>query len=604
MIFSSLKSWFTDPEKDGWVIKRILTDYGYGQTKSYVLALALGAVAAACTAGTAFIVGTVVNQAYVDRNLQSITALAIFIIIVFVVKGFAMYGSNVLLARIGFQIVAEMQRRLFDKLMVEGLGYFANRHSTQLLTKMTRGARAAADLLKMVVNSLGRDLLTLIGLAAVMLIQDPRLALVGFLIMPPAVYFVRGLMRRTRNIARSELGGSMKIFETIQEAIRGFAVVKAFTLEQVMRKRIRSHIESVESKQYKLSRIENRAGPIMEALGGIAIALVLLYGGYSVIELGATPGEFVSFITAFLLAYEPAKRIARLHINLTRSLIVVRTVIEILDSTPLEPEEPDTRDVSLGRSRIAFNNVEFAYKSGEPVLRGISFVAEAGQMTALVGHSGGGKSTVVSLILRFYDPQSGTIEIDGVDISRIPRRALRKNIAYVGQDIFLFNGTVKENIAFGKVGATDDEIVEAAKSAFAHDFIMGFAKGYDTDVGEGGAKLSSGQRQRIAVARALIRNAPIILLDEATSSLDSKAEREVQMAIDRLREGRTCIAIAHRLHTITQASLICVVDQGRIIESGTHRELMHRNGFYAEMFRLQSEERSGDLQLVTGAAAG
>jgi ATP-binding cassette, subfamily B, bacterial MsbA len=602
--FKSLKSWFTDPEKDGWVIRRILTDYGYGQTKSYVLALALGAAAAACTAGTAFIVGTVVNQAYVDRNLQSIAALAVFIIIVFIAKGLAMYGSNVLLARIGFQIVAEMQRRLFDKLMVEGLGYFANRHSTQLLTKMTRGARAAADMLKMVVNSLGRDLLTLIGLAAVMLIQDPRLAILGFFIMPPAVYFVRGLMRRTRDIARGELGGSMKIFETIQETIRGFAVVKAFTLEQVMRKRIRTQIESVESKQYKLSRIENRASPIMEALGGIAIALVLLYGGYSVIELGATPGEFVSFITAFLLAYEPAKRIARLHISLTRNLIAVRTVIEILDSTPLEREEADAEVVALGRSRITFNNVEFAYKSGEPVLRGISFVAEAGQMTALVGHSGGGKSTVVSLILRFYDPKSGTIEIDGVDISQIPRRALRKNIAYVGQDIFLFNGTVKENIAFGKLDATEDEIVAAAKSAFAHDFITGFAEGYDTEVGEGGAKLSSGQRQRIAVARALIRNAPIILLDEATSSLDSKAEREVQMAIDRLREGRTCIAVAHRLHTITQASLICVVEQGRIIESGTHRELMHRNGFYAEMFRLQSEVRSvGDLEIVTAGAA-
>jgi ATP-binding cassette, subfamily B, bacterial MsbA len=319
MVFSSLKSWFTDPEKDGWVIRRILTDYGYGQAKSYALALALGAVAAASTAGTAFIVGTVVNQAYVDRNLQSITALAIFIILIFVVKGLAMYGSNVLLARIGFQIVAEMQRRLFDKLMIEGLGYFANRHSTQLLAKMNRGARSAADLLKMVVNSLGRDLLTLIGLAAVMLIQDPRLSIVGFVIMPPAVYFVRGLMRRTRDIARRELGGAMKIFETIQETIRGFAVVKAFTLEEVMRKRIRAQIASVEGRQYNLSRIENRASPIMEALGGIAIALVLLYGGYSVIELGATPGEFVSFITAFLLAYEPAKRIARGCISASRA---------------------------------------------------------------------------------------------------------------------------------------------------------------------------------------------------------------------------------------------------------------------------------------------
>ena len=603
MVISSIKSWFTDPEKDGWVIRRLLTDYGRGEAKSYLIALALGAVAAACTAGTAFLVGKVVNQAYVDRNFHAIAALAVVVIVVFSVKGFAVYGSNVVLARIGFRIVAEMQRRLFDKLMIEGLSYFANRHSTQLLAKMTRGARAAADLLKMVVNSLGRDLLTLVGLSIVMVLQDPIMSVAGFLIMPPAVYFVRGIMRRTRDTARSELGGSMRIFETIQEAIRGFAIVKAFTLEDEMRKRIRANIQSVESKQYKLSRLENRAGPIMEALGGVAIAIVLLYGAYRVIEMGATPGEFVSFITAFLLAYEPAKRLARLHISLTRTLIAVRVLFEILDSTPLEPEEPETMDFPSGRAKIAFDNVAFAYNPEEPVLRKLSFVAEAGQMTALVGHSGGGKSTVVSLLLRFYEPQAGTIEIDGVDIRTISRRALRRNIAYVGQDIFLFNGTVRANIGFGKLGATTEEIVEAAKAAFAHDFIMGFADGYDTEVGEIGARLSSGQRQRIAVARALIRNAPIILLDEATSSLDSKAEREVQMAIDRLRDGRTCLAIAHRLHTIAQADQICVIEGGRIIESGRHSDLMRKGGYYAEMFRLQSEERPKGDRATEGVAA-
>jgi ATP-binding cassette subfamily B protein len=269
----------------------------------------------------------------------------------------------------------------------------------------------------------------------------------------------------------------------------------------------------------------------------------------------------------------------------------VRKLFEILDSPPLEPSEPETADVRIDRGEVRFSNVEFAYNAKEPVLDKVSFVAQAGRMTALVGHSGGGKSTIVSLILRFYEPKGGSIEIDGVDIRQIPRRVLRRHVAYVGQDVFLFNGTVGENIGFGKLDASQDEIEAAAKAAFAHDFIMGFEDGYDTHVGEGGAKLSAGQRQRIAVARALVRNAPIILLDEATSSLDSKAEREVQMAIERLREGRTCVAIAHRLHTIVQADLICLIEHGRIIERGTHQELMRMDGYYAEMFRLQSEEQ-------------
>jgi ATP-binding cassette subfamily B protein len=588
MLLFRLKSWFTDPAKEGWLIRRLLVDYGSGEAGSYVLAALLGGVVAAATAVTAYIVGTVVNQAYVDRSLQSIFGLAVFIIAIFAIKGMAMYGSNVILSRIGYRIVAEIQRQLFDKLLLEGLGYFANRHSTQFLAKLTRGARAASTILRQLVHAMSRDLLTLVGLATVMVIQDPIMSVLGFVVMPPAVYFIRGLMRRTRDMAKSELKGGMLIFETIQETIRGFAVVKAFTLEGEMRKRVRDSIERIEEKQYALARIENRASPIMESLGGIAIALVLLYGGYRVIELGATPGEFVSFITAFLLAYEPAKRLARLHINLTRNLMAVRKMFDMLDSPPLEPDESELGDVQIDKGRVRFVNVNFGYRSREPVLRDLSFSAEAGRMTALVGHSGGGKSTVISLILRFYEPQSGSIEIDEVDSKKIRRNQLRQHCAYVGQDVFLFRGTVRENIAFGKAGANDDEIIAAAKAAYAHDFISGFSDGYDTQVGEGGATLSSGQRQRIAVARALIRNAPIILLDEATSSLDSKAEREVQMAIERLREGRTCIAVAHRLHTITQASCIHVLEHGRIVESGTHAELMRKNGHYANMFRIQS----------------
>ncbi|MCC6947654.1 MAG: ABC transporter ATP-binding protein [Bradyrhizobiaceae bacterium] len=591
MRLSALKSWFTDPKRDGWILRRLVVGYGRNEAKRYAVALVLGAVTAATTAFSAYIVGTVVNEAYVSKNFAAIAGLAVVIICVFALKGLATYGANVIMARISYRIMAEMQRQVFDKLLLEGLSYFSNRHSTELLAKLTTGARAAAQVLQMVVNTLSRDLLTIIGLASVMVIQDPLMSLIGFVAFPPAIYFLRGLMRRTRDIGRAEVKTGMRIHETIQETIRGFPVVKAFTLEKVMRDRVHDSIAKIQQRQNALARIEHRASPIMEALGGLSIALVLLYGAYRVIELGATPGEFVSFITAFLLAYEPAKRIARLQISMTRTLVAVRHLFEILDSSPLEPAEPESSDFRIGKGRVRFDNVEFAYRPGEPVLRRLSFVAEAGQMTAFVGHSGGGKSTVVSLILRFYEPQAGAIEIDGVNIRQIPRRTLRSQIAYVGQDIFLFNGTIAENIGFGKLGAGRDEIEAAAKAAFAHDFIKGFAEGYDTRVGEGGAKLSAGQRQRIAVARALIRNAPIILLDEATSSLDSKAEREVQMAIERLREGRTCIAIAHRLHTIMQADQICVIESGRIVERGTHRDLMQRGGFYAEMFRLQSEER-------------
>ena len=603
MYLSRLKLWLNDPDSDGGVIRRLLTEHGAREVKPYLLALGLGAISAMCIAATAYLIGTVVNQAYINRNFQGIVVLALAVMVIFTIKGMAMYGSSVVLVRISNRIVAELQRQVFDKLLIEGLGFYANRHSSEFLHRVTRGSRAAAATLGMLVNALGRDLLTLAGLVTVMLVQEPILSLIGLVVMPPAVFFVRDLVRRTRRLSNSELKGAMYIFETLQETLRGLPVVKAFTLENEMRTRIRGAIADVEQRQNALARLEHRTSPVMETLGGISIALVLLYGGYLVIELNAAPGAFVSFITAFLLAYEPAKRIAKLNINLTRSIRATRMLFEILDSPPTEPEEPDRTGARIEKGEIRFDKVRFAYKPGEPVLQNVSFVATAGKMTAFVGHSGGGKSTVIALILRFYESNEGAIEVDGVDIRRFPRHVLRRHIAYVGQDVFLFRGSVRENIAFGKSGASEDEVIAAAKAANAHDFIAKFSNGYDTQVGEAGVRLSTGQRQRIAVARALIRNAPIILLDEATSSLDGKAEREVQLAIDRLREGRTCIAVAHRLHTITQADRICVMEQGRIIEMGTHAELIAKNGFYAEMFRLQSDDRSAtDAGPVVGQA--
>ena len=292
-----------------------------------------------------------------------------------------------------------------------------------------------------------------------------------------------------------------------------------------------------------------------------------------------------------MLAYEPAKRLARLNMDLNTAMVGVRILYEIIDAPPSEPRDDDKPPLKLTTARVEFSDVRFAYRPGEPVIRGISFVAEPGKVTALVGPSGGGKSTALNLVLRFYDPTSGSITIDGQNIAAVSRASLRQQIAYVGQDVFLFRGTIRENIAFGKPGATEDEIVAAAQAAYAHDFIMSFPRGYDTPVGEHGLQLSGGQRQRVAVARALIKDAPIILLDEATAALNSESERQVQEAIAHLTQGRTTLVIAHRLHTVASADRILVIEDGAIVESGRHEELLRRNGRYASFYRLQLQHQ-------------
>ncbi len=306
------------------------------------------------------------------------------------------------------------------------------------------------------------------------------------MVAPPAFLVLRKLIRRIYKIARTQFHGNERVLETLQETLQGIRIVKAFTLEDIMRERFDRNVAAVEHEANKMARVSNRASPLMETLGGCAIAIAITYGGYRVIDTGATPGQFFSFITAFLLAYEPAKRLARLNIELNSALVGVRILFEVLDSPPSERIDDDKPALQLRTSRITFEDVDFAYRGDESVLRGMSFTAEPGKLTALVGPSGGGKSTVFNLLLRFYEPEHGTVMIDGQDITQVSRRSLRQQIAYVGQDVFLFHGTVRENIAFGKPNASEDEIVAAAKAAYAHDFITAFPRGYDTPVGEHG----------------------------------------------------------------------------------------------------------------------
>ena len=566
------------------LIRRLLTEQGLVHWRKYAIAFTLMAVAAGCTAFSAYLIGDVINQAYVNRSLPGIIVIGAITVVLFSVKGLATYGHSVMLSRIGNRIVADNQRAVFSKLLNEGLGFFSDRHSTEFIARLSTGAAAATQVINLLITSVGRDLLSLIGLVTVMVVQDPLLSFFSFVVAPPALFVLRKLIRRIYSIARTQFHGGTRIIETLQETLQGIRIVKAFTLEDTMRERFDRNVAAVEHEANKMARVSNRASPLMETLGGCAIAIAITYGGYRVIETGATPGQFFSFITAFLLAYEPAKRLARLNIELNSALVGVRVLFEVIDSPPSEAPDDNKPDLQTTTARLEFKDVHFAYRAEEAVLRGMSFVAEAGKLTALVGPSGGGKSTVFNLLLRFYENERGLITIDGQDISKVSRRSLRQHIAYVGQEVFLFRGTIRENIAFGRPGASEDEIVAAAKAAYAHDFILSFPRGYDTPVGEHGLQLSGGQRQRVAIARALIKNAPIILLDEATAALDSESELQVREAMEHLCQGRTTLAIAHRLHTVSHADRIYVVEDGRAVESGRHDELLRKGGRYASFY--------------------
>ncbi len=574
------------------LLRRLVVDEALVHWPRYVAALVLMAIMAGATAFSAYLLGTMINAAYVEKNYREIVAIGVLAMLIFVVKAFATYGSAVMVSWIGNRIVADNQRRMFDKLLQEDIGFFADRHSSEFISRLTTGAQSVSSVINVLITAAGRDFMSLIGLTFVMVTEDPIMSLSAVVIAPPALLLMRKLVRRVRGIARMQFTGGTRIIETMQEAIQGLRMIKAFGLEDEMRRRLDTSVASVEHESNKMARVANRSAPMMEIFAGFTISLAIIYGGYRVIDTGATPGQFFSFLAAFLLAYEPAKRLARLNLDLNNNLVGVRVLYEVIDSPPGEPDDDDKPPLALSAARLEFDDVRFSYRAGTPVLRGMSFAVERDKVTALVGASGGGKSTVLNLILRFYDVDSGRILIDGQNIADVSRHSLRRQIAYVGQIVHLFRGTIRDNIALGKLGASEAEIVAAAKAAHAHDFILDFPLGYDTPVGEHGLQLSGGQRQRIAIARALIKDAPIILLDEATASLDSESERMVQDAIAELCKGRTTLVIAHRLSTIMHADSILVVEGGLIVESGRHEELLCKNGRYASFYRLQLKEQS------------
>ncbi len=572
------------------IIPRLIKTDGRRHMWRYARAFVFMALIAGSTALSAWLMRDVVNEIFVQGNYTAIWVLGFSLMALFTVKGFATYGQMTTLAKIGNRIIADYQRRLYDSMLSQGVSFFAERHSSEFLNRLNSGAAGARSVLDLIITSIGRDILTLTGLVIVMLLQDPIIMIAGMITMPLAVYFIRNLSRRARHAMRAQFGGTSEVLKTLQESVQGIRIVKSYNLEDLMRKRMSASIEEVERNQNKMARVKAFSSPVMEVLGGFAIAGFVMYAGHGVLRGAQMPGEFFSVVTALLLAYEPAKRLARLQIELAAALTLTRFLFDTIDSLPAEHDEAKRPAIAVQRGRIEFRDVSFRYRPDETVLRGVSFIAEPGQTTALVGSSGSGKSTIMNLVERFWEPQTGKIFVDDQDVSQFSRRSLRSQIAYVSQDVFMFSGTIRDNISLGKLDAAEEEIVKAAKAAHAHDFIQGFPQGYDSQVGEHGVQISGGQRARIAIARAFLKNSPILLLDEPTAALDSESEREVQRALEALQASRTTLVIAHRLQTIMAADKICVMDEGRIIETGRHDELIARRGRYYALYQTQFEE--------------
>jgi ATP-binding cassette subfamily B protein len=569
------------------LVRRLFVEHGRKHLRAYVTASLLMAIGAITTGYAAYLMKPAVNGMTGSGGFKELRALAWTVWGLFAIRGLVTFGSLALLSRAGNRIVAEIQRRVFNALLGQDLRFFHERHSAEFATRLSTAALGMRDAIQAVVTSISRDLLQAIALVAVMFEQDALLATIALLTLPVAMLSLGRLIVKIRRFARRSFDGTTRIVETLQEAVLGARIVKSFNLEGRMRERMALAVREVERSANRMASTAAISAPISDLLAGFAVGAVIFYASWRVNIRHADPGAMFSFIVALMMAYEPLKRLGKSNLDIQNGLVGARLIYEIIDAPAVESLSLGLPALTVGGARVVFENAQFSYRANEPVLRGVDFVAEPNRTTALVGPSGGGKSTIIGLLQRFFALDGGRVLIDGTDIAAVDVHSLRASIAFVSQDVFLFRGTIRDNIALGRQGATGDEIVAAAIKAHAHEFISGFADGYDTNVGELGAALSGGQRARIAIARAILKNAPILLLDEPTAALDSESEREIQKALDELRAGRTTIVVAHRLQTIINADQICVIDGGRVAARGRHAELLSREGVYRDFFSLQ-----------------
>jgi ATP-binding cassette, subfamily B, bacterial MsbA len=569
------------------LVRRLTREFIRRHTGAIMLAFACMIVGAGSTALRAWLMQPALDWIFVGRQAAILMVIAGSALVLAIVKGLADYGDAVLMSRVGQRVITDVQAALYARLIRADLAFFNANASGTLISRFTNDVVLLRNAAANVLLAIGKDAVTVLFLMAVMFYQDWLLALVSCFAFPLAIRPIQRIGRRMRRVSADTQVEIGLLTTLLNQTFQGARHVKAYGMEAYEEARASALFERVFKLIDRANRTRARASPMMEALGGAAIAVVIAYGGYQVIHDARTPGAFFSFITALLLAYQPVKSLANLNASLQEGLAAAQRVFEVLDIEPEIRDLPDARPLRVAGGEISFDSVRFSYQSHAVALDGVSLTVPAGSTVALVGPSGAGKSTVLNLIPRFYDVSAGSIAIDGQDVRGVTLSSLRAALALVAQEASLFDDTVRANIAYGRLSASDAEIDAAAMAAGADHFISELPQGYDTLVGEHGTRLSGGQRQRIAIARAMLKDAPILLLDEATSALDNESERHVRAALRRLMQGRTTLVIAHRLSTITGADLICIMDRGRIVESGKHAQLLARGGLYARLYETQ-----------------
>ena len=580
------------------IFKRLL-QLAKPHTLRFLAAMACMLVVGVTTSALAFLVKPALDEIFLKRNADMLKLIPLAVIGIYLVKGTCNYFQTVLMNFIGQRIVADLRAELYRKIQLQSLAFFTKHPTGVLMSRITNDVGYIQGAVSEAVTALLKDSFTLLCLVVVIFYRDWQLAIVAMFVFPLAVYPIAKFGQKMRQIATRAQVTLGSLTSLLQETISGTRIVKAFGMEAHENKRFSIENERLFRLSLKSISINAVSSPFMEFLGGLGISAIIFYGGYQVIHGQSTPGTFFSFLTALIMLYEPVKRLTNVNNTIQQGIAGAERVFSIMDLVPEIRNRPDAVPLPRISREIEIRNVTFRYEEA-PVLKNINLRIRTGEAVAFVGMSGGGKTTLVNLIPRFYDVTDGMILIDGQDIRNVTVESLRGQIAIVTQQTILFNDTVRNNIAYGDISKTEDQIVEAAKAAHAHDFILRLPKGYETVIGEQGTKLSGGERQRISIARALLKNAPILILDEATSSLDSEAEIEVQDALENLMKGRTTLVIAHRLSTIRNADRIIVLVNGEIREEGTHETLLSRHGEYSRLYNMQfmengrNEEKGGN----------
>lgn len=559
--------------------------------KQYKLRLLLGMlcmiIMAASTAASAWMIKPIIDDIFVSKNSFMLNLLPLAVILIYVLRGFSMYGQEYLMDFVGQSIIRDLRNKLYGRIMDLPLSFFHREKTGSLMSRITYDVNIVKTMVSSAVAGAIRDVFTIFFLTIVIFYRDWKMASFAFFILPLAFIPLIQFGRRVRRASTGVQENMADLSTFLHETFAGNKVVKAFGMESFEKKRFADKTMTIFRVELKNVIAKSLSSPVMEFLGGLGISFIIWYGGYQVINGKSTPGTFFSFMAAVIMLYDPVKKLTKINNAIQEGMAATNRIYDVIETQSEIKEAPNSTNISDGSHSVHFQDVSFAYEKNEMVLKNIDLSVNPGEILALVGMSGGGKTSLVNLIPRFYDVTNGKILVDDINIKDASIASIRSQLAIVTQEPILFNDTIRNNIAYGNPSASEDEIVNAAKAAYAYDFIQRFPKQFDTITGELGARLSGGEKQRLCIARALIKNAPILILDEATSSLDTESEMLVQKALENLMEGRTTFVIAHRLSTISHADRIVVIVGGQIVEEGTHDDLLKKDGQYKKLYKMQ-----------------